>query len=169
MLRAHCGVCCARPNAVVECVGALGTEREAVRTSLGGRVFDPITGGSHTSTEVLQFLSETLVPRTTTGADQSSRVKNAYGASEFPGISVNGEIGEGVDLELVDVPEMGFLTSDKPYPRGEIRVRHKGGSKPLATYWNNPVESAKVFKVSPLHHPGTTGPFVYAALDYALV
>jgi long-chain acyl-CoA synthetase len=32
-------------------------------------------------------------------------VKNAYGSSEFPGISVNGEVNENVELELVPVPE----------------------------------------------------------------
>lgn len=39
---------------------------------------------------------------------RSSRVRNAYGATEFPGISVNGEIGADVDLELVDIPHLGM-------------------------------------------------------------
>ncbi len=75
-------------------------------------------------------------------------MKNAYGATEFPGIAVNGEINDAVDLELVDVPDMGYRASDKPYPRGEIRVRHKGGIKPLSGYWNNDEETSKV-RLSP--------------------
>ena len=55
-----------------------------------------------------------------------------------------GEISAAVDVELVDVPEMGYRTTDKPYPRGEIRVRHRGGSKPLSGYWRNKEESDKV-------------------------
>ncbi len=113
---------------------------------MGGRVFDPITGGSHTAPEVLQFMRDVLTTPTTTGAEQSSRVKNAYGATEFPGISANGEVSDAVDLELVDVPDMGFSAADTPYPRGEIRVRHRGGRKPLTGYWRNDEETRKVFR-----------------------
>ncbi len=45
----------------------------------------------------------------------STRVRNAYGATEFPGISVNGEIGVDVDLELVDLPQIGVNVCVVPY------------------------------------------------------
>ena len=72
----------------------------------GGRVFVPVTGGGHTSSEVITWLNEVFMSPTATFQPQSSRVKNAYGMSEFPGISVNGEISTGIDLELVPVPEI---------------------------------------------------------------
>ena len=72
-------------------------------------MFVPVTGGGHTSTEVLTWLNEVFIAPTATFKPQSSRVKNAYGMSEFPGISVNGEISSGIDLELVPVPEVDVL------------------------------------------------------------
>ena len=71
----------------------------------GGRVFVPVTGGGHTSEEVLHWMVELFMPPTATLKEQSSRVKNAYGLSEFPGISVNGVISSLIELELVPVPE----------------------------------------------------------------
>ena len=38
-------------------------------------------------------------------------------------ITRDGEIGAGVkEWKLVDVPELGYFTSDKPFPRGELLV-----------------------------------------------
>ncbi len=34
-------------------------------------------------------------------------------------------ISDNVDVRLEDVPELGYLTSDKPFPRGEIVVKTK--------------------------------------------
>jgi long-subunit acyl-CoA synthetase (AMP-forming) len=45
----------------------------------GGRVFIPVTGGGHTSDEVLAWMNAVFMPPTSTLKDQSSRVKNAYG------------------------------------------------------------------------------------------
>ena len=147
-------------DAAASANGADVAIKAAVRDSIGGRVFDPVTGGSHTAPEVLDFMFKVLVPLTTSGGEQwyddgggelyspaqspfvvfvrcvcsggvcdrlarwcedtpvnsdastfmarelllcgsltlallwgasvSSRVKNAYGATEFPGIAVNG-------------------------------------------------------------------------------
>lgn len=77
----------------------------------GGRVFVPVTGGGHTSEEVLQWMVELFMPPTATLKEQSSRVKNAYGLSEFPGISVNGVISSLIELELVPVPENDVILS----------------------------------------------------------
>ena len=75
---------------------------------MGGRVAVPITGGAHTSDAVLTWMNEVFAPRTSAGANQDgSKVKNSYGATEFPGISSNGEINFDIDIKLVDVPEMG--------------------------------------------------------------
>ena len=77
----------------------------------GGRVFVPVTGGGHTSEEVLRWMVDLFMPPTATLKEQSSRVKNAYGLSEFPGISVNGVISSLIELELVPVPENDVIIS----------------------------------------------------------
>ena len=53
------------------------------------------------------------MPPTSTLKEQSSRIKNAYGLSEFPGISVNGVISTIIDLELVPVPEYDIYEEKK--------------------------------------------------------
>jgi hypothetical protein len=45
----------------------------------GGRIFIPVTGGGHTSDEVISWMNAVFMPQTTCLKDQSSRVKNAYG------------------------------------------------------------------------------------------
>ena len=112
---------------------------------LGGRLDLAITGGSHTSREVLAWMRrflqrDDLDPR----PNEAVLVKNAYGSTEFPGISVDGEISPDVELELVDVPELGYTRNDMPFPRGEIRVRNRNGV--TSAYYERPEQVAEVQK-----------------------
>lgn len=128
-------------------------------SQFGGRLFVPVTGGGHTSEEVIKWMTQVFMPQTTMLKEQSSRIKNAYGLSEFPGISVNGVISNAIDLELVPVPEkdikveqngivriiskQGELFDPSKYDnnrccRGEIRVRHRDLSVTIS-YWRDPV------------------------------
>jgi long-subunit acyl-CoA synthetase (AMP-forming) len=137
------------------------------RKRFGGRVFIPVTGGGFTSSLVMKWLDELFMPLTSTGKSQSSRVKNAYGSSEFPGISVNGEINRSIDLELVPVPEYDeYDTSDVTSPIvksrrgerfnpevltpsnkriGEIRVRNKDRTANVQ-YWKNSTATNAIFR-----------------------
>ena len=47
-----------------------------------------------------------------------------------------------IDFKLRDVPELGYYTTDKPYPRGEFLVKTKYGIK---EYYNQPEATAKLF------------------------
>ncbi|KAL0488751.1 hypothetical protein AKO1_015825 [Acrasis kona] len=69
--------------------------------------------GAKLSDKVLKFIKDC------TGA----KVIDGYGSTEASGVSANGIIGEGVDYKLVNVPEMGYLKTDKPLPRGELCVK----------------------------------------------
>ena len=57
------------------------------------------------------------------------------------GISYEDTISDNVDLKLMDVPEMGYFTSDDP-PRGEICVKTL---EVIDGYYKNPSETSDKF------------------------
>lgn len=80
---------------------------------------------------------------------RNNAVVNSYGATECPGISNNGIVAESIELRLEDVPDPkgeggGYLSTDEPYPRGQIVVRSK--QHMTEGYWNMPEETRKSFK-----------------------
>ncbi len=87
---------------------------------------------------------------------KASRVQNAYGTTEFPGISVNGVIADGVEIKLEDVPGM-YTHRDTPYPRGQILVRHKTGSSYLSGYYKDPQATAESFTSDGWYKTGDIG------------
>ena len=128
--------------------------REDYRKMLGDQALvKAVTGGAHTSKDVIKFISELMSEGNDTG------VFNAYGATEFPGISVNGEISEVIDLKLEDVDLAGgegFLSSDLPFPRGQILVRSQQPYQTLA-YWKRPDLSEKAWTHDGFYKTGDIG------------
>ena len=55
---------------------------------------------------------------------------------------MNGKQMEGVQMRLVDLPELGYTNEDKPFPRGEIAVK-----SPVVSpgYFRQPSETAESF------------------------
>lgn len=47
-------------------------------------------------------------------------VTDGYGTTETGGLAGNTSVHSGANLQLVDCPALGYFTSDKPNPRGEI-------------------------------------------------
>ncbi|KAF9109999.1 hypothetical protein BGX27_006895 [Mortierella sp. AM989] len=91
---------------------------------LGGRVQAILTGSAPISKEVLSFLrvAFSCVVLEGYGATESMATVSVTSCTEY----IPGHVGgprPSVELRLVDVPEMKYLTTDKPYPRGEIQTR----------------------------------------------
>jgi fatty acid CoA ligase FadD9 len=87
--------------------------REKFKNTFGGRVQFFVTGGAPTSAAVKSFIHTTY----------GITIFDGYGITETGGISNDNYINQGVKVKLEDVPDMGYLRSDKPCPRGEILVK----------------------------------------------
>jgi len=111
------------------------------KSALGGRVRFLVSGGAPLSAQCCEFMSVCFgVP-----------VLQGYGLTETCGGSFISEL-DSMDIssrscggplscceaKLVDVPEMGYLHTDQPYPRGEIFLR---GPSISVGYYNNPAKT----------------------------
>ncbi|CAG8471627.1 11251_t:CDS:10 [Paraglomus occultum] len=95
-----------------------------VRQLLGGRVRCIITGSAPIASDVLQFLRIAFVCDIAEGYGQTEGVAAATLTRQ--GENKAGHVGGPcvcVELKLVDVPEMNYLSIDKPFPRGELCLR----------------------------------------------
>jgi fatty acid CoA ligase FadD9 len=113
---------------------------DAVKTELrqdflGGRVMSAMCGSAPLSKQMHAFMESLLdVP-----------VADGYGATETGvGILRNGIIRRPpvTDYKLVDVPELGYFTTDTPHPRGELYVK---ASTIIPGYFKHPELSAQIF------------------------
>lgn len=101
--------------------------REMRSTFLGDRVLSLSVGTAPTPPHILGFLEDCFqVP-----------VMIGYGSTEGSIISSDHHIMEDVvdAYKLVDVPELGYFSTDKPHPRGELRIKSR---QMVREYLNNP-------------------------------
>ncbi|KAI9034267.1 hypothetical protein DFJ74DRAFT_614379 [Hyaloraphidium curvatum] len=96
-----------------------------IKANLGGRLVAALSGGAPISRDTQQFLSTLICP-----------IIQGYGLTESCGVVavqspprvIVGAIGEPVpacEVKLVDVPDAGYYSSNKPNPQGEIWARGK--------------------------------------------
>ncbi|MFW0788228.1 carboxylic acid reductase [Gordonia sp. CPCC 205333] len=100
----------------------------------GSRTATAITGSAPISDEVRRFVEAMLpVP-----------LIEGYGSTEVAGVSIDGHIQRPpvVGYKLIDVPELGYLSTDQPHPRGELLVKT---DHIFAGYYNRPDLTASVF------------------------
>jgi long-subunit acyl-CoA synthetase (AMP-forming) len=86
---------------------------EQCRQLLGGDIQWLVIGGAASSAVVKDFMVRCF----------KCKVFDGYGTTEAGGISTDDALYPNVEVKLLDVPDMGYTTEDKPWPRGEIVVR----------------------------------------------
>ncbi|MFJ4650076.1 thioester reductase domain-containing protein [Nocardia sp. NPDC088792] len=83
---------------------------------LGGRVVSAMVGSALTTPLLEKFMKALL----------GFEMMNGYGSTEAgSGLLINGYVMHHKikAYRLVDVPELGYYTTDRPYPRGELQIK----------------------------------------------
>ncbi|HEY4057659.1 MAG TPA: SDR family oxidoreductase, partial [Kofleriaceae bacterium] len=91
---------------------SIGLLDEMRTTALGDRLCMIRLGSGDSAPDVLEFLDRCF----------RVHVANSYGQTETSSIMINGRVLPYVEYRLLDAPELGYSTSDRP-PRGELVVR----------------------------------------------
>jgi fatty acid CoA ligase FadD9 len=101
---------------------------------LGGRLCLIKGGSAPTSPEVRHFVVEGL----------NIEFIERYGSTEAGSITVNDRVRRPhvIDYRLRDVPELGYFTTDRPYPRGELCVKT---ASVISGYFKRPDATDRLF------------------------
>lgn len=111
--------------------------REEMRSGyLGDRLCGGGVGSSPTAPEVRRFIAECFEMPFVEGYGQTEA-----GAAA---ITAHNRLTSNMitEFKLVDVPELGYFTTDKPFPRGELYVKTR---KMFQGYYKRPDATAEVF------------------------
>ena len=92
------------------------------------------TGSAPLAAEMKEFLDSVLCVH----------VADGYGMTEVGAVAKDGIIARPpiIDYKLVDVPELGYFSTDRPYPRGELLVKSVTATP---GYYKRPELTAQVF------------------------
>ena len=131
----------ANGSAVKDAEEAAATElREKV---LGGRVISGFVGTAPLAAEMKTFIDSVL----------DTHISDGYGTTEIGG-AINDEVvirPVVIDYKLVDVPELGYFLTDKPYPRGELLIKTQ---TMMPGYYKRPEVTAEVFDSDGFYRTG---------------
>ncbi|MFI5781951.1 carboxylic acid reductase [Nocardia sp. NPDC051570] len=111
---------------------------------LGGRLVAALSGSAPLSQEMRAFMESTL----------ALHLIDGYGATETGGgILIDNEIQRPPVLEykLVDVPELGYFSTDQPHPRGELLVR---ATTLIPGYYKRPELNEQIFDENGFYRTG---------------
>ncbi|ORZ21636.1 hypothetical protein BCR42DRAFT_407978 [Absidia repens] len=128
-----------------------------VRAKLGGRIRFILSGSAPVSPDVMDFMRICF----------SASVYEGYGQTEnFCGgcLTLTNDNTSGVvgvpfpcsEIKLVDVPDMEYLSTDKPQPRGEICIR---GHSVMREYYKVPEKTTEALDADGWLHTGDIGKF----------
>ncbi|MGF6885636.1 fatty acid CoA ligase FadD9 [Nocardia sp. GAS34] len=116
---------------------------ELSRNLFGGRVVSAITGSASLSAEVRAWAERSL----------DLHVLEMYGSTEDGFVFVDGRVQRPpmLDYKLADVPELGYLRTDQPHPRGELLVKSEDM---FAGYYKRPDVTAEVYDADGYYRTG---------------
>ncbi|KAA8956426.1 AMP-binding protein, partial [Mycobacterium sp.] len=116
----------------------------AMRTDLlGGRYLAAMTGSAPISAELKSWVESLL----------QLHLVDGYGSTEAGMVLFDGCIKRPpvLDYKLVDVPELGYFHTDRPYPRGELLVKTENM---FPGYYKRPEITAGVFDADGYYRTG---------------
>ncbi|MDV3130340.1 thioester reductase domain-containing protein [Mycobacterium sp. 21AC1] len=101
---------------------------------LGGRVLSGFVSTAPLAVEMKAFLDNVL----------GVHIADGYGLTETGAVTRDGMVSRPpvIDYKLIDVPELGYFSTDKPYPRGELLVK---STSLTPGYYKRPEITASVF------------------------
>jgi fatty acid CoA ligase FadD9 len=131
---------------------AEGADRETVESQvladqrqelLGGRYIFAMTGSAPTSPELRTWVESLL----------EMHLLDGYGSTEAGMVLFDGEIQRPpvVDYKLVDVPDLGYFSTDRPHPRGELLLKTQNM---FPGYYKRAETTANVFDADGYYRTG---------------
>ena len=82
-----------------------------------------------------------------------TNIVDTYGLTEIGAVTTDGRVVRPLvlDYKLVDVPELGYFSTDKPHPRGELLVKSAAA---MPGYYKRPEITAEVFDADGYYRTG---------------
>lgn len=146
---------------------AAGADRAAAEDEVKAELRDKVIGGrclwaeysgAPMSTELTDFVESVL----------RMPLWETYGTTEVSAVIADHKLMRDhvVDYRLEDVPELGYLTTDYPHPRGELLLK---ATTAIPGYFNRPDVTAALFTEDGYYRTGDimaeTGPFEVVYVD----
>ncbi|RRR42817.1 NAD-dependent epimerase/dehydratase family protein [Mycolicibacter terrae] len=113
------------------------------RELLGGRCIFAMTGSAPISEDLRSWVSELT----------QQHVLNGYGSTEAGMVLFDGVVQRPpvLDYKLVDVPDLGYFSTDTPHPRGELLLKSENL---FPGYYKRPEITAEVFDADGYYRTG---------------
>lgn len=117
--------------------------RDLADNMLGGRVLTATYGSAPLSPDIVAVIESVL----------DLHLVDTYGATEAGPMTMDGHILSPpiTEYKLVDVPELGYYRTDRPYPRGEFAIK---SATLIPGYYKRPDVTAAVFDAEGYYHTG---------------
>lgn len=127
----------------------------AISERLGGRTRFMLSGSAPISQDVLAFLRICFSCPVVEGYGQTECVGGC--SIQDPTDTTVGHVGKPLpcnEIKLVDIPDMNYLATNKPYPQGEVCIR---GPNVFSGYYKSPDKTAETLDSGGWLHTGDVG------------